>query len=330
MSFSLLDPERADLMLREIGGASLTADWGARLLARGHRLYDPLHYNNGAAWPFMTGFVALAHYRYHRAWAGWDLVRDIARTTFDYALGRNPELMSGAFYRTLDTAVPQQFFGTSMMASAMVRGLLGLEADAPHRSVAIEPHLPAEWDSVAIESFRIGQSTLGMSLVRSGSAYQIDLRHRGEGTLQVRLSPALPLGARVQRVTVQGRDVPLQVEQTPHDVHPVIELALEDEVQVEIEYTGGVEVLAPAEDIQVGDAAESLRILDFSQDGGEYVLLVEGLSGRSYDVLLRAPRAAQSVQRATVIPSPGGYLGLRVDIPAGQAEYGRVEVRFRD
>jgi glycogen debranching enzyme len=328
MSFSLLDPERADPMLREIGSAALTADWGARLLARGHRLYDPLHYNNGAVWPFMTGFVALAHFRYHRGWAGWDLVRDIARTTFDYALGRNPELMSGAFYRPLDTAVPQQFFGTAMMTSALVRGLLGLEADAPNQAVAIEPHLPAEWDSITIESFRVGSSRLGMTVVRNGGSYQVDLRHQGAAALRVRLSPALPLGARVQQVTVQGREVPLQIEETAHDVHPVVELTVDDQAQVEIEYSGGVEVLAPAETVKVGDSPASARILDFRKDGDEYLLLVEGLSGRRYDIMLRAGGVA-AVQRATVLPAASGLVRLGVDIPASPAEYGRVEVRFR-
>ena len=329
MSFSLLDPARADLALREIGGAALTTDWGARLLAKGHPLFDPLHYNNGAAWPFMTGFVALAHYRYHRSWAGWDLVRDLARTTFDFALGRNPELMSGAFYRTLDTAVPQQFFGTAMMTAAVGRGLLGLEADAPHGAVAIEPHLPAEWDSVAVDGFRVGQSTLGLSIERDRSTYRVNLRRQGEGAMQVRLSPALPLGARVARVTVRGRDVPLEVEHTPHDVHPVIELALDDDAEVEIEYRGGVEVVAPREDVRVGDSPSSLRILDFRREGRDYVLLAEGRAGRQYDVLLRTERPVQSVQHATVLPAAAGYARLGLAIPSSPAEYGRLEVRFR-
>jgi hypothetical protein len=317
-------------MLREIGSAALTADWGARLLARGHPLYDPLHYNNGAVWPFMTGFTALAHYRYHRSWAGWDLVRDVARTTFDFALGRHPELMSGAFYRTLDTAVPQQFFATSMLVSPLVRGLLGLEADAPHGAVSIEPHLPAEWDSVAVESFRVGPSALGMTLVRNGGSYVIDLRLSGTAPLQVRLSPALPLGARVERVTVQGRDAPLQLDESVHDVHAMVELTLESDARVEIEYSGGVEVLAPRETVQVGDSPSSLRVLDFRREGTEFVLLVEGQAGGRYDVWLRAQRPLQSVQGAAVLPPRDGHFGLAIDIPAGPGEYGRTEVRFRD
>jgi len=328
LSFSLLDPSRADLTLRQIGGAAVTADWGARLLARGHPLYDPLHYNNGAVWPFMTGFAALAHYRYHRSWAGWDLVRDIARTTFDFAPGRNPELMSGAYYRTLDTAVPQQFFATSMLVSPLVRGLLGLEADAPHQAAAIEPHLPAEWDGVSVEGFRVGPGTLAISITRGTGSYLVSLRRQGPGSLHVRLAPALPLGAQVERVTVQGRDAPVQVEQTAHDVHAVVELELADEAQIEIQYRGGVEVLAPAEGLRVGDSPTSLRVLDFRREGRDYLLMLEGHSGQRYDVELRTERAVQSVRGATVEDFVAGRARLGVDFPVSPAEYGRVEVRF--
>lgn len=330
MSFSLLEPVRADLMLREIGSAALTADWGTRLLARGHALYDPLHYNNGAVWPFMTGFAALAHYRYHRSWAGFDLVRDIARTTFDFSPGRHPELMSGAYYRTLDTAVPQQFFATSMLVSPLVRGLFGLEADAPHQALAVEPHLPAEWDSASVESVRAGGSTLAVSITRGAGSYVVNLRRTGgSGRLFVRVAPALPLGAQVARVTVNGRDVQLQVEQTAHDVHALAEVELVDEATVEYEYRGGVEVLAPREDVRVGDAPQSLRILDFRREGRDYVVLVEGRAGAAYDVVLRTDLALRGVQNASAVAGRDGFPRLRVEIPAGTAEYARRELRFR-
>ena len=85
-------------------------DWGARPLSSTSTLFDPLHYNNGAVWPFVTGWVSLAQYQYHNAAAGWFALQAIARTGFDQALGRNPELFSGRLYKPLDTAVPQQFF----------------------------------------------------------------------------------------------------------------------------------------------------------------------------------------------------------------------------
>jgi hypothetical protein len=78
----------------------------------------------------VTGFTAWAHYAARRGWAGFDLLRDVAQTGDDFALGVQPELMSGAFYRPLDTAMPDQFFSTSMIISPLLRGLLGYRAEA--------------------------------------------------------------------------------------------------------------------------------------------------------------------------------------------------------
>ena len=77
--------------------------------------YDPMGYNSGAVWPFVTGFVTWGQYRYRRPWAGYLLLDALGQMTFDWARGRHPEIFSGSYYRPLDTSVPQQFFATSML-----------------------------------------------------------------------------------------------------------------------------------------------------------------------------------------------------------------------
>ena len=331
MSFGLLQPARADRMLAEISGAELTTDWGTRTLAKDHRLYDPLHYNNGTVWPFVTGFVALAHYRYHRAWAGWELVRDIARTTFDFSRGHNPELMSGAFYRPLDTAVPDQYFATSMLVTPLVRGLLGLEADAPRHAVTVAPHLPPEWDSVAVSGFPVGTDRLDLAVVRRPGVYTLSLTRAGPAgaSLLVHASPALPLGATVRRVSVDGREVPVRVENTPHDVHALADVPLTGSAQVVVDYAGGFEVIAPSPRVQPGDAPTGLRVLDFRRDGAEYVLEVEGLAGATYELGLRGETAPRDLRGAELLSTRAGRISLQVQLPVG-AGWTRREVRFRD
>lgn len=330
MSFGLLDDARARRMLREIGSSAITADWGARMLSRYHRLYDPLHYNNGTVWPFVTGFAALAHYRYHRGWAGHDLVRDVARATFDFARGRTPELLSGAFYDVLDTAVPQQFFATSMLVTPLIKGLLGLEADAPNRALSIEPHLPADWSTVAVNEFRVGRERIHFTIRKSVGRYGLNLRRTTPGAaLFVRISPALPLGARVARVRVDDRDVPLQVEQSAHDVHPIVELSLESSAEVEIEYDGGMEVVTPTEPLDVGDRSTALKVLDFTQNERDYVVQVEGASGGTYLLGLRAGLRVRSVIGAELVEQSGDRVQLRIKFGTGPALFARSEIRIR-
>jgi len=132
-AFGLFDGERGRQTMRALAVSAITTDWGARMLSAASELYDPLHYNMGAVWPFVTGFVALGHYEYERPWSAFPLVEALAQLTFDFARGRHVELLSGAYYRPLDTAVPHQFLASSMLVSPIVSGMLGWSPDAPRR-----------------------------------------------------------------------------------------------------------------------------------------------------------------------------------------------------
>ncbi|NIS00573.1 MAG: amylo-alpha-1,6-glucosidase, partial [Gemmatimonadetes bacterium] len=97
MSFKLLDHRRTSKYLDALASHRLLSDWGARMLDWDHELYDPMQYNMGTVWGFVTGFASWALYNYGRAHAGYDALWANARSTFYDALGRNPELQSGAF-----------------------------------------------------------------------------------------------------------------------------------------------------------------------------------------------------------------------------------------
>ena len=68
--------------LDDLAGAGVGADWGARMLSIDSALYGPLSYNNGASWPFLTGFAALALYANGRPDAAWTYLDGTADLTF--------------------------------------------------------------------------------------------------------------------------------------------------------------------------------------------------------------------------------------------------------
>ncbi|MBC7893768.1 MAG: hypothetical protein H7066_00050, partial [Cytophagaceae bacterium] len=210
MSFDLLDAKRGAEMAARLAGAEIMTDWGARPLSARSRLFDPLHYNNGAVWPFVTGWVALAQYRYHNAHAGRFALEAIARTGFDEAHGRNPEVISGRVYKPLDTSVPHQFFATSMVITPLVRGLLGLEVDAPAGRLTIAPRLPAEWDSVRVDDLAIGSDRVSFTVKRRDRTLTAEVwRTTGDAArpIDVTFAPALPLGADGVTMMVPGEPV---------------------------------------------------------------------------------------------------------------------------
>ncbi|HMA24586.1 MAG TPA: GH116 family glycosyl hydrolase, partial [Gemmatimonadaceae bacterium] len=216
MAFDTFDRDHGAAMAARLASSEIMTDWGARPLAANSKLFDPLHYNNGAVWPFVTGWVSLAQYRYHNPLAGKFALDAIARTGFDESRGRNPEVISGRLYKPLDTAVPQQFFATSMVLTPLIRGLLGLDVDAPAHKLTLAPHLPPDWDSLRVEHVPFGRRSIDIALRRTNGHLVAELGSTGssdDAPISVVFSPALPLGASTSA----------PAERTPGDVHATVQ-----------------------------------------------------------------------------------------------------------
>ena len=287
MTFDALDPVHGAEMAARLASSTIMTDWGARPLSSTSTLFDPLHYNNGAVWPFVTGFVSLAQYKYHNAPAGLFASQAIARTGFDQALGRNPELFSGRLYKPLDTAVPQQFFATSMVLTPLIRGLLGINVDMPERRVTIAPHLPPEWHSLEVENVPVGRGKLSVALRRTAGRITATVRRTGDATpIEIVFSPALPLGARVT-----GGDEGA-AKATPYvgDLHATVRAKMMDTAELGVSYEGGWSIVPPSMPAKIGHRSEAPRVISERLDAtGGYVVSLEGIAGRSYVFTLKTP-----------------------------------------
>jgi hypothetical protein len=306
-------------MAARLASSELMTDWGARPLAASSPLFDPLHYNNGAVWPYVTGWVALAQYRYHNALAGKFALDAVARTTFDEARGRNPEVISGRLYKPLDTAVPQQFFATSMILTPLIRGLLGLDVDAPAGRVTLAPHLPPEWDSVRVENVPVGRGRVSITLRRGAGRVAAEVARVGReaAPLELVFSPALPLGARVAAGAT--------VDTTAGDVHATVRGTLGiGTTRLEVAFDGGWSIIPPAAHPAIGDRSSAVRVLRERLVNGRYTVTLEGLAGQTYRFQLRVPNA-----------DPGAALTAAVDVGSvvvltagGAVDDRRVDVTF--
>lgn len=332
LSFDVFDATRGAQMVSRLASNEIMTDWGARPLSSRSSLFDPLHYNNGAVWPFVTGWVSLAQYRYHNAHAGRFALDAIARTGFDEALGRNPEVISGRLYKPLDTAVPHQFFATSMVLTPLVRGLLGIEIDAPAGRVKVAPHLPADWDSVRVEQLAVGEARLALRLERKGRTIALAVTRQGGGggrAIVVEFAPALPLGARLVSRAADGTR--LEARAFPGAVVAHDSAALRDSVRLAVQWEGGWEVSPPRQAPRIGDRSSALRVLSERMEGATYRVNLEGRAGTSYVVRVRAPRgaprmatvgSAAAASRSLRLGEPDhdGWVTLAVDIPSVGAD----------
>ncbi len=325
LAFGLLDPTRGRLTLAALSARRMTTDWGVRMLAADHPLYGPLEYNMGAVWPFVTGFVALAHYKHGRPWAGYPLVEAIARLTFDFARGRHPELLSGEFYRPLDTAVPQQFFATSMLVTPVIAGLFGWEPDAPRRRAVLAPQIPPAWERAAARQLPVGDATVDAEFEQRRGVWRATLTAQG-GPLRLLVTPGLPLGATNVVWKVDGKRVAPQKYRSPRGDDPAVEIEVgEQPTRVEVTWQGGLAPEVPVSALAPGDASHGLRLLAFEFDRNGWRATLEGDAGRVYEWRVIGERVSEA-RGAEIVASAGGVTTLRVRCPEAATPTSVVEI----
>ncbi|HXI19472.1 MAG TPA: amylo-alpha-1,6-glucosidase, partial [Gemmatimonadales bacterium] len=319
MSFGLFDDERGMAAARVQARATLLTDWGARSLAGESALFDPLHYNNGTVWPFVTGFTALGQYRYRNPVMGFTALEQIARSGFTWGLGRNPEVFAGMQYEPLETAVPQQFFGTSFIPTVLARGLVGWEPDLPAGFIRLAPQLPAGWDTLTVHHAPAGRAAYDLAIGKGPGRLTMYLTaspaDSGSGPAPViRFEPHLPPGSVVTGVTADG--VPAScgpVTLTPRDVQPMCTIPLRAPLRIEVQYQPGYEVLLPETRPARGDRSRGLRLLDQRVRGDSLFLALEGPAGSTGGIRVR-----HGTERTVQVTFPPG--GDRID------DYSEAEV----
>jgi hypothetical protein len=218
-------------------------------------------------------------------------------------------VFSGSSYEPLETAVPQQFFATSMYLTPLVRGALGIEPDAPRGVLALAPHLFTTPGTLTVTGVRLGGSTFEVRYDQRDTLFAMTVRRTaGATSVTLRVSPALAPGARLREVTVDGRRVAARTEDHGRDVHVSLEVPMAQALRT-------MEIVvrhAPGWRIETGDAApergsrsRNLKVLDARAEGGGLLLEVEGVAGRSYEVVVHGP-VGPPRREVLAMPAVGG------------------------
>lgn len=306
LSWRLFDDARGQRMAGALARATISTDWGGRALASESPLYDPLHYNNGTVWPFVTGFLALAQYRYANPYAGREQLDAIWRTGALWGLGRNPEVFSGAAYEPLETAVPQQFFATSMALTPFVRGALGLEADAPRGTLTLAPRLFDRPGETGVRHVRVGSVVVDVRYTVRDTSFTASVRRvSGTAPLTLRFEPALAPGARVREVSSGGRRVAYRTASVGRAQLVSFDLPLAEGAEVAVRHSVGWRLDVPAGEPERGERSRRLKVLDARVVDGAFVVAVEGRAGQSYDLGVVHP-GGRTTREVVAFPADGG------------------------
>ncbi|MCX6565781.1 MAG: GH116 family glycosyl hydrolase [Candidatus Aminicenantes bacterium] len=316
--WGLMEEEKAARALQRLGSADLTTDWGVRMLSNQSAYYEPLNYNYGAAWPFLTGWVAAAMYERNFVLQGYGLLRAAVRHTFDNGLGFVTELFSGNLNVWPQEGVAHQGFSSSGVVFPLLRGLLGLTADAPAGTFGFAPRFPADWNRVKVENIRVGDAVLDIEYRREPKKIEAVVRSRAKNPVRMTFAPVFGLGTVITAAAVNGRAVQPEIETKAWDqaVQPFLTATLtgEDVFSIEIEPT--FEILPPENPTRTGETSRGLRVIRCEKTGvAGLKLSVEGLAGTDYFLDLTRPDLVGAVSGGAV---ENGRLKIR--IPDGRED----------
>lgn len=308
--------DRARRTLERLARSDMTTDWGVRMMSTGSRYFEPLNYNYGAVWPFLTSWAASAQYARGLPLRGFSTWRTAIGHVENRALGHVTEVMSGAAHTWPQESVPHQGFCTAATVLPFSSGLLGLRPDAPAGVLGIAPALPADWPRVSARNVRVGDARFDIEYAQpQDGLLGILVSRSGQGPGTLVFAPSLPRGSTVRTVTVNGHTVPFTVESHAEATIARFDTPIRDGVDVRIEYDPGFSLVAPAWETRVGDRDGGVKIVGLRESDGAVEFDLEGIAGRTYTVGVTGAGRLQRMEGADLVGN-----SLRITFPAGPAD----------
>ena len=296
MTMNLLPEEDARSTLRQVAGPKVSTDWVCRMLENGSSLYDPVHYNLGAAWGVLTGYAGMAHYNYQMPEAGWQLIAGMRNLTFEDSRGDISEVYSGDYHIPLKQSVDHQMFSTGGMMGPIIRGLIGFEANALNNSVRLHPQLPAEWTSFKARKLKFTNSSLNFTMSRTGDiAYYKFQADSYDTRLKFDFAPSFPLDTQIASVKIDGKTVEFSLEQkgTVQQLHLFFTLESATTVEVKFKRMNWLEL--PDTIGKPGSISQQIRFIYSEKTENGYKVDLAGRSGWTYNAVFHSLTESKNV-----------------------------------
>ena len=322
MWFGVLDEAKSKAMISQLAGLDHSTDWGMRIISTRSPLYSGGGYHYGAVWPLFTGWAAVGEYRYHQDHAALENLRANSLLALDGSPGHVTEVLSGDYFQGLSTSSPHQIWSAAMVVSPMLRGLLGLQIDAPNQTITLAPALPAEWSSFAASNLRAGNVRADVSFRRTGEELVLEIRRSGVGDCFIEFQPALGLRAEVLGVELNGRPVSYRLQANENDQHLKTRFAIyggPNTLRVKLRHDFGISYTSHLPEL--GHASEGLRFLSesWSASRDQVTFTLEGLPGRTYELSLFNGEEVSSVSGGTIRKAGAGNDRVVVTFPGAAA-----------
>ena len=315
MWFGLLDDVKADPMITQLAGPDHQTDWGMRIISDRSPKFSGGGYHYGSVWPLFTGWASVGEYRYHRALPAYENLRANALLTFDGSLGHVTEVLSGAYYQSLSTSSPHQIWSAAMVVSPLMRGLLGLQADAGAATLTFAPHIPADWTSFEIRNQPVGSTKLDLKYEKDLNGITLEVKATGNSPSTVDFQPAVSLRAKILGVELNGRAHPFRLQPNGIDQHVLVRIPVsQGSSSLRIRLKGDFGLAYRSALPAIGEASQGLRIVSetWSPSRDRLTINVSGHPGNQYELFVWN---AAFVEGARLVGGSNGKSKLIFELP---------------
>lgn len=286
MYYNLLDDEKAKIVLMKYASNRFTSDWGMRILSSESPLFNPRGYHYGSVWPLYTGWTALAEYEYGNPTQGFTHIYSNLMIKNHWARGFVEEVMNGAVYQPSGVC-PHQCWSETNILHPGITGMIGWKPHAPEGFAELKPRFPIHWKLVRVDHLRVGDSRIGLEIIRSKNETHYDLTLEDGREIEVHLYPEIHPGMIVDDILIDDQAVVFSSKSHRGLLAQPVELALRDEVSVVLKHRRGIEMLPILPRPEPGGRSQDYRIVNTTLHANRYVMDLEGRAGSEYAFTLR-------------------------------------------
>ena len=327
MWFGWFDEKHASAMLTQLAEPEHQADWGMRIISDRAVRYSGGGYHYGSVWPLFTGWASVAEYKYHREFPAYANLRANALLALDGSLGHVTEVLSGDYYQPLSTSSSHQIWSAAMVVSPVLRGMMGLSADAKSGTLTFAPHTPAAWTSFAVRGTRAGEVRMNLKYTKTVDTITLQIECQGGAACNVEFEPTLSLRAKVLGAEWNGKPMAFHVMANGEDQHVAVRVSGSGTAKIRVRNDFGLAYDLPLP--ALGARSQGLRILSeiWTASRDSLTLDMSGVAGKEYGISLWNAGEIVSVDGAEMVKAADGRDGLRVHFPVGElTEYGRAKL----
>lgn len=179
----IADPDKAKRVAQRLLQEDMWSGWGIRTISSKNPAYNPYLYQRGSVWPQDNGIIAAGFKRYGLIDESNQVIRGIFDAIEHFESFRPPEVFAGT-KREGDVSFPVLYPGGANIPQAwatgsvfhMLRTILGLRADAPHKKLYVNPTLPDWIPDIEVQGMQVGPCKLDIRFWREGKNSSWEVR----------------------------------------------------------------------------------------------------------------------------------------------------------